>query len=168
MKRMRIMSIDELLLELPKYAPCVLGIDYIYVYDTEEDCANYGRNGNPTNYFIAVNLRDTDASVKVDWAYLHYLSFQKLQAILSIIKKFKDTPHEDRIKEKKYTVQVVTNSAYGYLIVNNDTLQYELGKEQVEDHVSSFSKSELDIMKTDPKLCIDWNKAKIEEVTKND
>ncbi len=85
----------------------------------------------------------------------------------TLIDKFLHTPVEDRFPKKKYTVQVFPVDD-GYLNMDDDGYVCADDIDQICGTRTQFTQQEIDSFKQRDDIAIDWNKAKIEEVTADD
>lgn len=88
-------------------------------------------------------------------------------ALLNLINDFVNTPIEKRYPEKKYTIRTISDSDDSYLIRTAGG-NYFFGclNLKICDAYGaqvSFTKDEIEEMKLDDGLAIDWDKATIEE-----
>lgn len=111
------------------------------------------------------------SDIEFTYRYLDYDAGSKcynlanFYALLSLINDFVNTPIEKRYPEKKYTIRTISDSNDGYLIRTAGG-NYFFGCLKMRDAYGdqvSFTKDEIEEMKLDDNLAIDWNKATIEE-----
>lgn len=84
-------------------------------------------------------------------------------ALLNLINDFVNTPIEKRYPEKKYTVRTIADNNDSYLVCTAEG-NYFFGCLNMHDAYGdqvSFTKDEIEEMKLDDDLAIDWSKATI-------
>lgn len=111
------------------------------------------------------------SDIEFTYRYLDYDAGSKCHnlanfyALLSLINDFVNTPIEKRYPEKKYTIRTISDNNDSYLIRTAGG-NYFFGCLKMRDSYGdqvSFTKDEIEEMKLDDGLAIDWNKATIEE-----
>lgn len=163
------MKINELIDEInefPNYRADSSG-GKIYVYTTGPD----------DNCFMELDCNDSNLSnAEFSYSNLEYAVNSKgrdlgsLYALLNLISDFINTPIEKRYSDKKYTVKALKYSSDSYLVCAAGG-NYFFGCLKMHDAYGdqvSFTKGEIEEMKLNDELAIDWNKATIEEDKRND
>lgn len=90
---------------------------------------------------------------------------EDLARVMDTVQRLLDTPVRERFPEKKYTIRTISDSNDSYLIRTAGG-NYFFGCLKMRDSYSdqvSFTKDEIEEMKLDDGLAIDWDKATIEE-----
>ena len=111
------------------------------------------------------------SDIEFAYRYLDYDAGSKCHnlanfyALLNLINGFVNTPIEKRYPEKKYTVRTIADNNDSYLVCTAEG-NYFFGCLNMHDAYGdqvSFTKDEIEEMKLDDDLAIDWDKATIEE-----
>lgn len=87
--------------------------------------------------------------------------FDVSDELFKLVCEYAATPIKEREDEKRYYIHVI-KFAYGYLNLNknNYDADYVLNTSDVTEHYKTiFTESEIEEMKCNPNLAIDWNKA---------
>lgn len=160
------MKINELIGKinaLPNYrADSDYNEEKIYVYTTGPD----------DNCFMEFDCNDSTLS-NAEFSYfnLEYAVNSKgrdlgsLYALLNLINGFVNTPIEKRYSGKRYTVRAISGNNDSYLIrtVGGNYLFGCLKMHDAYGDQVGFTKGEIEKMKLDNDLAIDWDKAIIKE-----
>lgn len=130
----------------------------IYLLTSSEDCL--------TTFSCDVNYL---SDIKFNYRFLDYepnvkcYDLGNFYALLNLINDFVNTPIEKRYPEKKYTIRTISDSNDSYLIRTVGG-NYFFGCLKMRDSYGdqvSFTKDEIEEMKLDDDLAIDWSKATI-------
>lgn len=156
------MKIKELIDEINNCTSYKARIDgkSIYLLTSSEDCLT--TFSCDVNYLsdIKFNYRFLDCEPNVKCYDLG-----NFYALLNLINDFVNTPIEKRYPEKKYTVRTIADNNDSYLVCTAEG-NYFFGCLNMHDAYGdqvSFTKDEIEEMKLDDYLAIDWDKATIEE-----
>ena len=93
------------------------------------------------------------------------LGKESRECVAEQISEYLDTPLDKRKPEKKYTVRTIADNNDSYLVCTAEG-NYFFGCLNMHDAYGdqvSFTKDEIEEMKLDDYLAIDWDKATIEE-----
>ena len=154
------MKIKELIDEINNCTSYKARIDgkMIYLLTFSEDClATFSCD---VNYW---------SDIKFNYRFLDYEPNVKcydpgnFYALLNLINDFVNTPIEKRYPEKKYTIRTISDNNDSYLIRTAGG-NYFFGCLKMRDAYGdqvSFTKDEIEEMKLDDDLAIDWSKATI-------
>ena len=154
------MKIKELIDEINNCTSYKARIDgkMIYLLTSSEDClATFSCD---VNYLsdIKFNYRFLDCEPNVKCYNLG-----NFYALLNLINDFVNTPIEKRYPEKKYTVRTIADNDDSYLVCTAEG-NYFFGCLNMHDAYGdqvSFTKDEIEEMKLDDDLAIDWSKTTI-------
>lgn len=154
------MKIKELIDEINNCTSYKARIDgkSIYLLTSSEDCLT--TFSCDVNYLsdIKFNYRFLDCEPNVKCYDLG-----NFYALLNLINDFVNTPIEKRYPEKKYTVRTIADNNDSYLVCTAEG-NYFFGCLNMHDAYGdqvSFTKDEIEEMKLDDDLAIDWSKATI-------
>lgn len=161
------MKINELIHEINNCSSYNAEIDgdRIYLHTASNAC--FAAFSCDVNYL---------SDIELTYRYLDYEAGSKCHnlanfyALLNLINDFVNTPIEKRYPEKKYTVRTIADNNDSYLVCTAEG-NYFFGCLKMRDAYGdqvSFTKGEIEEMKLDDNLAIDWNKATIEEDKRND
>lgn len=154
------MKIKELIDEINNCTSYKARIDgkSIYLLTSSEDCL--------TTFSCDVNYL---SDIKFNYRFLDCEPNAKcydlgnFYALLNLINDFVNTPIEKRYPEKKYTVRTIADNNDSYLVCTAEG-NYFFGCLNMHDAYGdqvSFTKDEIEEMKLDDDLAIDWSKATI-------
>lgn len=150
--------------------------------DEINDCTSYKARIDGKSIYLLTSSVDCLTTFSCDVNYLSDIKFNyrfldcepnvkcydlgNFYALLNLINDFVNTPIEKRYPEKKYTIRTISDSNDSYLIRTAGG-NYFFGCLKMRDAYGdqvSFTKDEIEEMKLDDGLAIDWDKAKIEPV----
>ena len=116
--------------------------------------------GDSWTVFISSKNRNTIDTVNA--------VFDVSDELFYLAAKYAATPIKEREDEKRYRVSIIKDFEYGYLNRSNWDKLFEFDNEDDTKHLQTiFTESEIEEMKRNPSLAIDWNKA-LEEVDGNE
>ncbi|WP_137598194.1 hypothetical protein [Paucilactobacillus kaifaensis] len=144
------MKTSEFKRELKKYS-CYFSTDAVY----QDEIAN------ATAYMAVINP-EQQGGVGFTWAF--YPDGFNLN-LFKLINEYAATPIDERKDEKRYRVHVIRKDfEWGYLNWNDDDKLFEFNNEADTRVMKTiFTESEIEELKRNPDLAIDFNKA-LEEV----
>ena len=86
--------------------------------------------------------------------------FDVSDELFKLVCEYAATPIKEREDEKRYRVNIIKDFEYGYLNRSNWDKLFEFDNEDDTKHLQTiFTESEIEEMKRNPSLAIDWNKA---------
>lgn len=157
------MKINELIHEINACSSYKAEIDgeNINIYTSSNGC--FARFKCNVKYLSDINFAYRYLDYDSAGAKCHDLG--NFYALLNLINDFLNTPIEKRYPEKKYTVRTIADNNDSYLVCTAEG-NYFFGCLNMHDAYGdqvSFTKDEIEEMKLDDYLAIDWDKATIEE-----
>lgn len=139
------MKTSEFKRELKKYS-CYFSTDSVY----QDEIAN------ATAYMAVINP-EQQGGVGFTWAF--YPDGFNLN-LFKLINEYAATPIEERKDEKRYRVHALLDSDVSFLNMKKDNNHYFISDRREDDEYQIiFTGSEIEGMKRNPNLAIDWNKA---------
>lgn len=152
------MKIDEFKRKASKYVEVQEDENGIFLCSKDDPLSDVLLSLDPSKPTLELEYNDSP---------LEDISLDTLIKVLSVVKELRDTPTEERFPEKKYTVQVFNNET-GYLNVADSGEFFTGNPFQYKGFKTHFTQREINMLKQRDDLAIDWDKAKIEEVSEDE
>lgn len=127
---------------------------------------NNWKLGNEDDWFLKINPSVSGPIIDKRWKNLEGYPIVFLRELLNLIAKLEETPIKERLSEKKYTIQVLYNDSQSYLVKTSNEKYFfgSLGMKNAYGDQVSFTQEEIDLLKNNDCIAIDWDKATIKPV----
>ncbi len=113
-------------------------------------------------WYIPAPLKITSYLYSIGLAiYLQCMLLFGYNDFRNSLKKYKQEQHKRWLKAPRYTIQVNTKDNFGYLVWSGSTFSLSFIDPDSEGSCT-FTKEQINKLKHNPHLAINWNNAKIE------